>query len=136
MESYSPNLTKFWNPPRTCPLTNRVGGGGSSISHSSPFDSNALITEYNETGLDTPPEVFGDEYSDGAEAEGEGQNDDGEDVQGERRRNKIIAGAARSKVSRSSELDSGTNRLRFASCWLYATVLGHSAVVWCLFSRL
>lgn len=126
IESYSPNLTKFWHPPRTCPLTNRVVGG---ISYSSPFDSNALITEHNETGLDTPPEML-DEYAEGVEGD--------EDVQGERRRNKIIAGAARSKVSRSSESSLGlssSNRLTFTACLFYATILGHSVMV-SLFSRL
>lgn len=71
-----------------------------------------------------------DEYADGVEGD--------EDVQGERRRNKIIAGAARSKVSRSSESSLGlssSNRLTFTACLFYATILGHSVMV-SMFSRL
>lgn len=138
MESYSPNLTKFWHPPRTCPLSNRVGGGGAAgggISHSNPFDSNTLITDHNGTGLDVPPEMF-DEYADSDEPV-EGESEGGVDQQ-QRRRNKIIAGAARSKVSRSSESSLGlssSNRLNFTACLYYAMILTNCAVV-SVFSRL
>lgn len=112
MEAYSPNLTKFWHMPRTCP-----GGSGQR----NPFDPNSVISEYNETGLDVPPEMF--DYSGG----GEGDSDSDRD----RRRNNIIAGAARSKVSRSSESSLGlssSNRLTLTAC-LYAAVLANSLVV-------
>lgn len=128
MESYSPNLTKFWHPPRTCPLSNRVGG----LSPSNPFDSNALVTEHNDTGLDVPPEMF--DYEESAEGE---VGDESRDDQQQRRRNKIIAGAARSKVSRSSESSLGlssSNRLSWRTFLCYSMILANCVVV-SLFSR-
>lgn len=138
MESYSPNLTKFWHPPRTCPLSNRVGGG---IYHPNPFDSNALLLEHNETGLDVPPEMF--DYAEDSEPDAEGEGEDvGEDGESggvsTRRRNKIIAGAARSKVSRSSESSLGlssSNKLTLAACLYYTMMLANCAVV-SVYSRL
>lgn len=92
-----------------------------------PFDSNAVPTEYNETGLDVPPEMF--DYADGqADEDGEGGGSEGD----ERRRNNIIAGAARSKVSRSSESSLGlnsSNRLTIAACLCYSTVVANSILV-------
>lgn len=111
-----------------------MGGG---IYHSNPFDSNALLLEHNETGLDVPPEMF--DYADSEPAPGEAEEEEEDGVEGgvgvggsTRRRNKIIAGAARSKVSRSSESSLGlssSNRLTFTACLYYTMILANCAVV-------
>lgn len=108
------------------------------IYHSNPFDSNALLLEHNETGLDVPPENF--DYADSEPAPGESTDaeEDEEELGGggvggsTRRRNKIIAGAARSKVSRSSESSLGlssSDRLTFTACLYYTMILANCAVV-------
>lgn len=118
MEAYSPNLTKFWHLPRTCP--------GITAGQRNPFDSNTVLTEYNGTGLDVPPEMF--DYAD-SEAS---QSDVDGDSELEQRRNNIIAGAARSKVSRSSESSLGlssSSRLTMTACFYYSMVLVNSVLV-------
>lgn len=103
-----------------------------------PFDADAMSSEHNETGLDVPPEMF--DYGDSSS--GEVNDDDGEGGSqhqqqsgggsGELRRNKIIAGAARSKVSRSSESSLGlssSNRLTLTACFHYTMILANCAMV-------
>lgn len=81
-ESYSPNLTKLWQPPRVCSA--HTGPGGRI--HSSRFDSNAITPEYNVMGFDVPP----------------GARDPTLDNEVDSR-SALTGAAARSKVSRRSE---------------------------------
>lgn len=115
-----------------------MGEGGGGLHHSNPFESNDVITEHNDTGLDVPPEMFdyAEEDEDSADDNAEtGDADEGAtrrpgDGQ-QRRRNKIVAGAARSKVSRSSESSLGmssSTRTGFTACLLYVLVLTNGAL--------
>lgn len=82
-ESYSPNLTKLWQPAKACAAH---GAGHRGVFHSNRFDSNAITPEYNVMGFDVPPGAY-DPTQDN-EVDGRG----------------VLSGAAaRSKVSRRSE---------------------------------
>ena len=82
-ESYSPNLTKLWTPPRTCAAPSH---GYRGIFNGNRYDSNAITPEYNVLGFDVPPGAY-DPTQDN-EVDGRG----------------VLSGAAaRSKVSRRSE---------------------------------
>lgn len=118
-ESYSPMLPKRWHPTRSCSKAAAAAAAatsstrGSQSGHNFDMVHNLLMDYYNETaGIETALELdYVDSITNSVLDDNDHNNNNYNNNHNSNTNNMngIIAGAARSKVSRSSDILSGLN---------------------------